>query len=118
MDRVYIRGLEVETIIGIYDWERVTPQLLVIDLEMAWDISEAARSEDIEAALNYKSVSDRVIEHVQANHCLLIETLAEQLAALVMSEFSVPWLCLELNKPGAVPAARTVGVRIERGTLA
>jgi len=118
MDRVYIRGLEVETIIGIYDWERVTPQRLVIDLEMAWDISAAARSEDIDAALNYKSVSDRVIEHVEASRCLLIETLAEQLAALVMSEFSVPWLALELNKPGAVPAARTVGVRIERGSLA
>ncbi|WP_432697819.1 dihydroneopterin aldolase [Marinobacterium sp. YM272] len=118
MDKVYIRGLEVQTVIGIYDWERKAPQTLIIDLEMAWSIAEAAASDNIDAALNYKSVSQRVIAHVEASRCLLIETLAEELATLVREEFGVPWLCLELSKPGAVGEARTVGVKIERGEAA
>lgn len=118
MDKVYIRGLEVQTVIGIYDWERKAPQKLVIDLEMAWSIAEAAASDNIEAALNYKSVSQRIIAHVEASRCLLIETLAEQIATLVRTEFSVPWLRLELSKPGAVGEAQSVGIKIERGEAA
>lgn len=114
MDKVYIRGLEVETVIGIYDWERRAPQRLVISVEMDWDIRPAARSEDIEAALNYKSVAQRLIEQVRASRCQLVETLAEQLAELILSEFGVPRVRLELAKPGAIGEAQAVGVIIER----
>jgi dihydroneopterin aldolase len=115
MDKVYIRGLEVETVIGIYDWERRAPQRLIVSVEMDWDIRPAACSENIEAALNYKSVSDRLIEHIRASRCQLVETLAEQLAQLILTEFNVPRVRLELAKPGAVGAAQAVGVIIERG---
>ena len=115
MDIVYIRGLQVDTVIGIYDWERTIRQTLSIDLEMGTDIRAAARRDDIDQTLNYKAITDRLIEFISSSEFLLIETLAEEIASLLMEEFSVPWLRLTLGKPGAVPQARDVGVVIERG---
>jgi dihydroneopterin aldolase len=115
MDIVYIEGLGVETVIGIYDWERKIRQKVVLDLQMGTDIGKAASTEDIAETLNYKSVSDRLIEFISGSEFLLVETMAEEIAQLVMQEFPVPWLRLKLGKPGAVPAALDVGVIIERG---
>ncbi len=115
MDIVYIRGLQVDTVIGIYDWERTIRQTLSIDLEMGTDIRAAARRDDIDQTLNYKAITDRLIEFISSSEFLLIETLAEEIASLLMEEFSVPWLRLTIGKPGAVPQARDVGVVIERG---
>ena len=115
MDIVYIRELEVETVIGIYDWEREIRQRVNLDLEMGMDIRQAANTEDVENTLNYKSVSDRLIEFIEQSEFQLVETMAEQIAEIVMSEFSVKWLKLRLGKPGAVPKAADVGVIIERG---
>ena len=118
MDLVYIRELEIETIIGIYDWEREQKQVVSIDLEMATDIRPAAGSEDIEKALDYKKVAKRLIAFIEPAEFLLIETMAEQVAQIVMDEFKVPWLKLRLGKPRAVTGARDVGVIIERGQRA
>ncbi len=115
MDIVYIKELAVETVIGIYDWERRIRQTVVLDLEMGTDIRAAAATEDIENTLNYKSVSDRLIGFIESSEFLLVETMAEEIAALVLKEFPVPWLRLRLGKPGAVPTAADVGVIIERG---
>lgn len=115
MDLVYIRELEVETVIGIYDWEREIRQRINLDLEMGTDIRQAANTEDVDNTLNYKSVSDRLIEFIEQSEFLLIETMAEQVAEIVLHEFSVKWLRLRLGKPGAVPQAADVGVIIERG---
>jgi len=115
VDIVYIKALQVETVIGIYDWEREIRQRVVLDLEMGTDIRQAALTEDIESTLNYKSVSDRLVEFVSASEFLLVETMAEEIAALVMQEFSVPWLRLKVGKPDAIAAAEDVGVVIERG---
>lgn len=115
MDIVYIRELEVETVIGIYDWEREIRQVVSLDLEMGTDIRQAANSEDIENTLNYKSVSDRLIQFIEESEFLLVETMAEQISDIVLQEFSVSWLRLRLGKPGAVPQAKDVGVIIERG---
>jgi len=115
MDLVYIRELEVETVIGIYDWEREIRQRINLDLEMGTDIRQAANTEDVDNTLNYKSVSDRLIEFIEQSEFLLIETMAEQVAEIVLNEFSVKWLRLRLGKPGAVPQAADVGVIIERG---
>lgn len=115
MDLVYIRALEVETVIGIYDWEREVRQRVNLDIEMGTDIRQAASTEDVGCTLNYKSVSDRLIEFISASEFLLVETMAEEIAALVMQEFAVKWLRLRLGKPGAVPQAADVGVIIERG---
>ena len=115
MDTVYIRELEIETIIGIYDWERTQKQVVSMDLEMATDIRAAASSDNIAEALDYKAVAKRLIEFVEESEFQLIETLAESIAKLVMQEFNVPWLKLRIGKPGAVTGSIDVGVIIERG---
>lgn len=115
MDIVYIRELKIETVIGIYDWEREIRQTVSLDLDMATDIRPAAATEDISKALDYKAVSKRLISYIEDSEFLLIETLAEQVARIVLNEFDVDWLRLRLGKPGAVTGARDVGVIIERG---
>lgn len=115
MDIVYIRELEVETVIGIYDWEREIRQRVNLDIEMGTDISAAAATEEIDNTLNYKSVSDRLISFISDSEFLLVETMAQEIADILMNEFGVRWLRLRLGKPGAVPAAKDVGVIIERG---
>ena len=115
MDRVFIRGLRAETVIGVYDWERKIRQPLVIDLELASDNRRAASNDRLEDAIDYAAVSSRVLAYVEGSEFQLIETLAERIAELVMTEFAVPWLRLRVDKPGAVAEAETVGVQIERG---
>ena len=115
MDIIFISDLRIETIIGVYDWERVTRQTVSLDLEMAADIRRAAATDRIEDTLNYKAVAKRLIEFVGASDFQLVETLAERIATIVLEEFAVPWLRLRLHKPGAVRGSRDVGVLIERG---
>jgi dihydroneopterin aldolase len=115
MDIVFIEGLRIETLIGLYDWERRTRQPVVLDLELAFDNTRAAASDAIADTFDYKAVSKRLIAFVEAADFQLVETLAERCAALIREEFDVPWLRLRLSKPGAVRGARNVGVVIERG---
>jgi dihydroneopterin aldolase len=115
MDVVFVRELRIDTIIGVYDWERRVRQTVVLDLEMAVDNRRAAANDDIEDTLDYAAVSARILEFVRGSEFQLIETMAEQVAALVREEFGVPWLRLRLSKPGAVVQARDVGILIERG---
>lgn len=114
MDTVFIEGLEIEALIGIYDWERRIRQPLRFDLEMAFDNRRPAASDAIADTLDYKAVSKRLIAFVSASEFGLVETLAERCAELVLREFDVAWLRLKLSKPGAVRGASAVGVIIER----
>ncbi|HJU08689.1 MAG TPA: dihydroneopterin aldolase [Rhodanobacteraceae bacterium] len=116
MDLVFIEGLTIETVIGIYDWERRVRQPVTLDVEMAFDNTKPATSELIEHALDYKRVSKRLIAFVEASQFQLIETLAERCAQILREEFGVAWLRLKLSKPGAVRGAKSVGVIVERGT--
>lgn len=115
MDIVYVRDLQIYTIIGIYDWERQVRQTVSLDLEMAFDISKAGASDDIADTLDYKAVSKRLISFIEDSEFFLLERMAEECARIVLSEFDVPWLRLRLSKPGAVRGAKDVGVIIERG---
>ena len=115
MDIVYISDLRIETIIGIYDWEREIRQIVSIDLEMATDNRKAAATESIDDALNYKAVAKRLIQFAEESEFQLVETLAERMAETILEEFDVDWLRLKLGKPGAVTGSREVGVIIERG---
>ena len=117
-DRVFIEGLEIEALIGIYDWERRVRQPLVFDLEMGFDNRVPAASDDIAHTLDYKAVSTRIRELVDASGYGLVETLAERVADCVLAEFPVQHLRLKLSKPGAVRGARAVGVIIERSRRA
>jgi dihydroneopterin aldolase len=115
MDIVFIKALRIETVIGIYDWEKAIRQPVVLDIEMAADVAQAARSDRIEDALDYKAVSKRLKQFVGDARFELVETLAERCAAIIRDEFAVPWVRLTLNKAGAVTDAEGVGVIIERG---
>jgi dihydroneopterin aldolase len=115
MDIVYIRDLKIQTVIGIFEWERAIKQTVSLDLEMATDIRKAAATDNIDDALNYKAVAKRIIAFVEGSDFLLVETMAEKIAAIVRDEFAVPWLRLRLSKPGAVRGSQDVGVIIERG---
>ena len=116
MDLVYIRELEVRTIIGIFDWEREQRQVVSLDLEMGSDIATAAATDTIENALDYKAVAKRLIDFIEKSEFFLVETLAERVADIVVNEFNVPWVKLRLGKPGAVTGSKDVGVIIERGS--
>lgn len=116
MDRVFVEDLKVQTVIGIFDWEREIKQTVSLDLEMEFDIRAAAESDAIEDTLDYKSVSKRLIQFIEKSEFQLVEALAERCAAIVLDEFPVSWLRLKLGKPGAVRGSTAVGVIIERGS--
>lgn len=113
-DRVFITGLEAETVIGIYDWERNIKQKVILDLEMQWDIGRAAITDSIEDTLDYKAVSKRLVDYIESSKFYLVEKLAEEVASIIIDEFKVPRVYLKLNKAGALSKARDVGVIIER----
>lgn len=113
-DRIFLRGLAVESIIGFIDWERRVKQRVVIDLEMPVDCHRAARTDEVADTLDYKKVAKRVIAFVEESQFKLVETLAQRIAALILSEFAVEWVRVSVNKPGAIRGSRDVGVIIER----
>jgi len=115
MDIIYLNDLRIETVIGIFDWERRVKQTISLDIEMATDIRKAASSDTIDDTLDYKSVAKRIITFVEQSEFQLVETLAERICEIILAEFNVPWMKLRLNKQGAVRGARDVGVLIERG---
>lgn len=116
MDRVFVENLTVETVIGIFDWEREIRQAVSLDLEMEFDIRDAAKSDSIDETLDYKAVSKRLIRFIEQSEFQLVETLAEKCAAIVLAEFPVNRLRLKLSKPGAVRGSSAVGVIIERSS--
>ncbi|MGR9053363.1 MAG: dihydroneopterin aldolase [Gammaproteobacteria bacterium] len=115
MDIIFLGGLEIETIIGIYDWERITKQKVILDIEMAYDIAKAAETDDIAYTLDYKTVSKRIISFVQTSEFYLVEKLIVEIADIIRNEFGVCWVKITLNKKGAIRGASDVGIIIERG---
>ena len=115
MDKIFLRELKVETIIGIWDWERKIRQTVVIDLEMSADIAKAAATDDIKDTLDYKGVAKRVQQFVSDSSFQLVETLAERIAGIIRDEFDVAWVRVQVHKPGAIRGSRDVGIDIERG---
>ena len=118
MDVVRIKGLKVETIVGVHDWERKLPRPVIVDLELATDAARAARSDALKDALDYHAVAQAVTACVRAQQPQLIETLAQRVAEMLQKDFGVAWLRLELHKPGAVAGTSGISVAIERGKRA
>jgi dihydroneopterin aldolase len=115
MDKIFLHELKVETIIGIWEWERKIRQTVVIDLEMSADIARAAATDDVADTLNYKSVAKRIQSFVAESSFQLVETLAEKIAEIIREEFDVAWVRVKVHKPGAIRGSRDVGIDIERG---
>lgn len=118
MDIIFIRELQIETVIGIYDWERKVRQTIDLDIDMATDIYKAATTDHIDDSLSYQTVAKRLIEFVEQSEYELVEALAEKICGIIMDEFKVPWVKLTLSKPAAISGCRAVGVMIERGKKA
>ncbi len=116
MDKVFIKGLNIQTTIGFFQWEKEIKQTLVIDLAMGWDTAKAALNDELDKTLDYADISVAIERFANDNPVDLIETLAERLAGYLMTQYHIPWLKLSIGKPGAVHNAQTVGVEIERGT--
>ena len=117
MDTVLIETLSVDTVIGVYDWEKQIQQTLIYDIEMQTCITKAAATDELAYTLDYEAVSNRVIAHTQAARVALLETLIEQVAQMILNEFAVRSVTITLRKPGAVKAAKSVGIRIVRHAL-
>ena len=113
-DTIFLQDLKVETIVGIWDWERKIRQTVSIDIEMAADVAKAAETDNIEGTLNYKAVAKRVQQFVGDSEYQLVETLAEKIAETILAEFDIEWVQLRVSKPGAIRNAKNVGVVIRR----
>jgi 7,8-dihydroneopterin aldolase/epimerase/oxygenase len=115
MDIVFIKQLQIDTVIGVYEWEKTITQRLEIDLELATDIRQAAAQDDIRLTLDYAVISEKVTALVSAKPIELIETVAEKIAQMLLSDFATTAVRVKVCKPGAVPAAANVGVLVSRG---
>jgi len=115
MDKVFIKGLSIQTTIGFFQWEKEIKQTLIIDLAMGWNTANAAINDELDKTLDYADISVAIERFSNDNPVDLIETLAERLAKYLMTQYNIPWLKLSIGKPGAVHNAQTVGVEIERG---
>jgi 7,8-dihydroneopterin aldolase/epimerase/oxygenase len=113
-DRVFLRELAVECIIGFLDWERLVRQTVYVDVELPIDCRRAARTDEVADTLDYKRLAKRIIGFIEGSDFKLVETLAHRTALVVLQEFDVPWVRLTLNKRGAIRGSRDVGVTIER----
>jgi dihydroneopterin aldolase len=114
MDKIFLQDLRIQAVIGIWEWERRVRQTVSLDLEMGTDVRRAAATDEIEDALDYKGIAKRLAKFVEESEFKLVETLAETLAKIVITEFDVPWLRLSVSKPGAIEGSRNVGVVVER----
>ncbi len=109
-DTIFLRGLEIECLIGFIEWERRIRQKVVIDFELPVDCAHAARTDEVADTLDYKRVAKRIIDFVSTSEFKLVETLSHRVAMLVLEEFGVEWIRLSVNKPGAIRGSRDVGV--------
>ena len=114
MDRIFIHNIEVKTTIGVWEWERKIKQTVLIDLEIGTDIHRASNTDDIEDTLNYKTVVKHIEKFVAGSSFQLVETMAEKISEIILTEYKVPWVEVKVNKPGAISIAQDVGVIIRR----
>ena len=115
-DKVYLEGVRCECTIGVWAWEKAITQTLIVDIEMQTDVKKAAENDDLNDALDYQAVAERVQAYAKTSRFELIETLVERLAELILHEFDTNWVRIKLDKGQAVKGVRHVGLIIERGS--
>ncbi len=115
MDKVIIRDLALETIVGLYPWERAVKQTLLIDVDMATDIRQAAADDDLQYTVDYSAVCAAIVILADKGQYQLIETLAENIATMVLKNFAVTWLRVAVHKVYVMTHVGRVGIEIERG---
>lgn len=115
MDIIFLRELKLETLIGVYEWEKRVPQTLQFDLDIALPDSRASQTDDIKDALNYADIVRRIQAELASRHFSLLEALAEHIAQILLNDFKSPWVRVSIAKLNAIRGSRMVGVSIERG---
>ncbi len=117
MDIIFLRELKVETLIGVYEWEKRVPQTLQLDLEVALPDSRACETDDINDALNYADIVRHIQSALASRHFNLLEALAEHIAQIIIQDFKAPWVKVSVAKLQAIRNCKMVGISIERGPI-
>lgn len=115
MDIIYLHGVKAKTLIGVYEWERVAPQVVEVDLEIGIPSPRACHSDQLVDTIDYAKVVDRLRAELAEQHFLLLEALAEHLAQDIMGAFGAPWIRVSVTKLGILHEVGRVGVTVERG---
>ena len=113
-DRLEIKDLLLRGILGINDWEREKPQDILVNITLFADLRAAGRNDDLSQSVNYRTITKRVIEHVEGSRRFTVEALAADIARLCLQDAAVKRVRVRVEKPGALRFARSVGVEIER----
>ena len=113
-DTLSIEQLTVYTTIGVHPWEKKISQKLVLDIQISFDVKKAAAQDDLNEPLDYTAITQTIADFLSTHRFNLIETAAEQVATLLKEKFSIGALTLRLEKPGAIPQAKTVAICIAR----
>ena len=114
MDKIFLKNLRLLTRIGLFEWEKQIEQIIRIDLEVGFDISKAAETDNVDYSLDYKSLSNSIKDYVSDHKHELIETLIENIANLVLVKFKVEYITISISKPGAIRDSEDVGITITR----
>lgn len=114
IDKIFMRDLQVDTVVGVLDWERIVRRTVIIDIAMGVETDRAIAQDDIAHTLNYQALHDQIVAFVRATRCDLIETLADRIAQLVLAQFDVAWVELTLRKPAALAGSTDVGITMRR----
>lgn len=114
MDKILIKNLLLRGIIGINDWERKNPQDILINVVISTDTRLAAKNDDVEASVNYRTISKKIIAHVETEQPLTVERLASDIADICLRQKNAVSVKVRVEKPGAVRFAESVGIEIER----
>lgn len=115
MDIIFLHEVRIDTLIGVYEWERQAPQTLQLDLEIGLPRTVACQTDNIDDTIHYGEVVDRLRQTLSETHFLLLEALAEHIAKVIMTEFGSPWVKISVAKLGMLRGVKRVGVSIERG---
>jgi dihydroneopterin aldolase len=116
MDTIFISELRIETLIGIYEWEKQVPQTIQLDIEVGLPGEHAARSGRIGDTIDYSQVVARVEQLFKDKHFLLLEKAGDAIADMIIREFNSPWVKLSIAKLAPLRNVRKLGVTIERGS--
>ena len=115
MDIIFLHGFKVETLIGVYDWERTQPQLIILDLDIGLKNAQAGDTDNIQDTIHYGEVAEALRAALTSQHFYLLEALAEYIASMVLDDFGAAWIRVRVTKPGILPNIKEVGIMIERG---
>lgn len=116
MDIIFLQEVKVETKLGVPEWERMTPQTIILDLEIAIPHSHSCQSDTIGDTVDYGAVVTRIRQTLAEKSFHLVEALADHICQLILAEFGSPWVKVKVAKPGILPGLKALGVVIERGT--